>query len=726
MDDKQAKESMRHGASDYLLKDRLARLGPAITQAMEKKSLHAHQHQTTQHLAIEIAVSRALIETTTLDEAVQAILSSVCRMLGWDWAALWLLDESIGLLHCTAVWHPPTIQAPEFDTGTRLLTLSRGSGLPGRAWESASPVFIADAASNPDFYRAPIAAREGFHGGVAFPVQVGGRVIGIIEMFSRDIRHLGDDLVALLTTTGNRIGQEIEHRRAETALRHSEERFRQLAENITEVFWMTDTTKSQILYISPGYERIWGRTCQSLYTSPRLWNETIHPEDRARVISASLRQVLGTYEEEYRIVRPDGTIRWIRDRAFPVRDDTGAVYRIAGIAEDVTERRFLSSQLRQSQKMEIIGQLAGGVAHDFNNVLTVILGYTQLLLAGERTKESWRSHVEEIKRAGERAASLTYQLLAFSRQQLLELRVMELNRVVEGMETLLRRLIGENIELDIHCPPSSGRVKIDPGRIEQVILNLAVNARDAMPSGGRLTIETDSVELSEEEAEEYMTLSLEPGPYERLIVSDTGCGIDAQTQTRIFEPFFTTKRAGKGTGLGLSTVYGIVRQCRGGISVHSQVDKGSTFTIYLPRVTDDPAPQPKQPESEIPLTRGSETVLLVEDEEMVRTLTRRVLTAQGYVVLEAQDASDALHKCYHHEGPIHLLITDMVLPGVSGQTLAERLIELYPRLKVLYMSGYPDQELTSAGPNERIAYLQKPFTHDVLMNKVHETLHRRS
>jgi signal transduction histidine kinase len=384
------------------------------------------------------------------------------------------------------------------------------------------------------------------------------------------------------------------------------------------------------------------------------------------------------------------------------------------------ERVRLEDQLRQAQKMEAIGRLAGGFAHDFNNMMTAVIGFSHFVLARLEEAHPLRSHVEEIKRAGERASALTSQLLAFSRKQVLQPRVLDLNEVVNEVEKLLQRLIGEDIELVSVLDPGLEPVGADPGQLEQVIMNLALNARDAMTTGGKLTIETANVELDEHHAASHF--DVEPGAYVLLAVSDTGVGMDAETQARIFEPFFTTKEQGKGTGLGLATVFGIVKQSGGDVFVYSEPGRGTTFKIYLPRVQApverlEPRATPETP------PRGSETILLVEDEEMVRNLEREVLEAQGYRVLEARNARHALELAQEHAGAIHLLVTDVVMPELSGRELAEQLVALRPDSKVLYTSGYADDAIVRHGVLEPgIAFLPKPLTPASLAHKVREVL----
>jgi signal transduction histidine kinase/CheY-like chemotaxis protein len=384
------------------------------------------------------------------------------------------------------------------------------------------------------------------------------------------------------------------------------------------------------------------------------------------------------------------------------------------------EKETLENQFRQAQKMEAIGQLTGGIAHDFNNLLTVINGYSEMLLQTLPAGDLQRDNAEQIKQAGERAAALTRQLLAFSRKQMLEPKVLDLNAVVTNIEKMLTRTIGEDITLATTLTPGLGCVKADSGQIEQVVLNMAVNARDAMPQGGKLTIETANVELDETFARKHVVV--QPGRYVMLAVSDTGCGMDAETQRRIFEPFFTTKGQGKGTGLGLATVYGIVKQSGGSIWVYSEVGKGTTFKVYLPRVEEKPDTVLPGTVRAAPL-KGTETILLVEDDAPLRKLTLSLLRQGGYHVLVASDREEALQLCGQYEGPIHLMLTDVVMPGISGPEAAQRLASTRPDMKVLFMSGYTDDTIVSHGILiEGVTFLQKPFTADALARKVREVL----
>ena len=508
-----------------------------------------------------------------------------------------------------------------------------------------------------------------------------------------------------------------ERKRAEEELLQSEQRYRLLFERNPQSMWVFDLETLAFLEVNDAAIHHYGYAREEFLA---MTIKDIRPAEDVQNLLVNVSGVTPQHDEAgvWKHRKKDGTVIDVEITAHALTF-YGRPAQIV-LAYDVTERRSLEEQLRQSQKLEAVGQLAGGVAHDFNNLLTVITGYSDLSLRRLDKNNPLRSNLEEIKKAGERAASLTRQLLAFSRKQVLQPKVLQLNAIVADVDKMLRRLIGEDIDPLTVLEPSLGQIKADPGQIEQVLLNLAVNARDAMPQGGKLTIETQNVYLDNQYVRGHT--AIQPGNYVMLAVSDTGCGIDAETQMRMFDPFFTTKEQGKGTGLGLSTVYGIVKQSGGHLWVYSEVGKGTTFKIYLPRVdgvTETDEPHTTQDE----LPQGRETVLLTEDEKQVRQMIRMILEMGGYHVLEAASGEEALAIYKQHEGQIDLVMTDVVMPKMSGRELAQSLEVLHPGIKVLYMSGYTDDAIVRHGLlDQEIAFLQKPFTPDALMRKVREVL----
>ena len=445
--------------------------------------------------------------------------------------------------------------------------------------------------------------------------------------------------------------------------------------------------------------------------------------DSVRDVTAAVEHAVRTGEPwqlDLEVVRPDGSRTWLASNGIAEPDGTGAVTRIRGTMQDVTEQRRLESQLRQAQRLEAVGQLAGGIAHDFNNLLTAIRGYAELVRRKLASDDPNRADVDQVVLAADRAAELTGQLLAFSRRQVLQPQVLDPAAIVAGIAPLLRRLLGEHIALETHAMPGLGHVKVDPSQFEQVIVNLAVNARDAMPEGGRLTIETANVDLDDAYAAAHADVT--PGPYVALVVSDTGIGMDAATQARIFEPFFTTKEPGKGTGMGLATVYGIVKQSGGSISVYSEPGHGSSFKVYLPRVAEDAA-RDAPARTRVADHGGSERILLAEDEGPVRTFAARVLADLGYTVLEATSGAEALAVAAASERPVDLLITDVIMPGLQGHQLAVQLAADRPDLRVLYVSGFTENSVIHHGvAADGVLFLPKPFTADALARAAREAL----
>jgi PAS domain S-box-containing protein len=511
-----------------------------------------------------------------------------------------------------------------------------------------------------------------------------------------------------------------ERKRAEEALRQSAERFRLVAMVTNDVLWDWDVAKERVSW-TEGL-RAWGYDPAEASEDDQWWHERVHPEDLAAAESDLDEAIAAgqSWTAEYRFRRADGTFAHVYDRGYVIRDEAGRAVRMTGAMMDISERRRLELQLVQAQKMEAVGRLAGGVAHDFNNIVTAIRGYGELALRRLEPESPLRHYLEEIIRAGDRAASVTQQLLAFSRTQLLQPRVLDLRTVVRDVEGLLRRLLGEDVELTTLAPASLGRVRADPVQVEQVLMNLAINARDAMPQGGRLVIETTDVEMDRTSVREGVTV--EAGRYVMLAVSDTGHGMDKATQARVFEPFFTTKEVGKGTGLGLSTVYGIVQQSGGYVWLYSEVGRGTTFKICLPRVEAAAEPATAAPPAPS-LPRGAGTLLIVEDEDGVRELLQELLESAGYHVLAAERPSVALQVAESHAGHIDLLISDVILPEMTGPDLARELAARRPAMKVLFLSGYTPGIIADKGyAAVEEQFLQKPFTADALEAKVREIL----
>jgi two-component system cell cycle sensor histidine kinase/response regulator CckA len=516
--------------------------------------------------------------------------------------------------------------------------------------------------------------------------------------------------------------QQLQICRIRRQLVNREELFRLISENAADMIALVDANGKR-LYNSPAYASVLGYSVDELEDTTGF--EQIHPEDQERVQEAARNTLQAGVGRriEYRVRHKDASWRVLESTANAILDGDGKVEKLVIVNRDITDRRRLEDQFRQAQKMEAVGRLSGGIAHDFNNLLGVIIGYGEILQEQLGSTEPFADSIQEILKAGTRASALTRQLLAFSRQQVLEPKVLELNACISETEKMLKRIIGEDIELSTVLDPRLGRVKADQGQIEQVLLNLCVNARDAMPAGGKLTIATQNFEMDPAAVRSY-SYPVKLGAYILLTVTDSGTGMDSTTQTHIFEPFFSTKEKGKGTGLGLSTVYGIVKQSGGYIDVSSEPGHGAAFKIYLPRVDDEVAPDARRAKS-TPSIQRHETILVVEDEASLRKLTRSLLQPLGYTVLDASDGTEALKISQDCEGEIHLLLTDIVMPGMNGRDLAEQLTAQRPSMRVVYMSGYAGQSIGCAevfSPNT--LFLSKPFTREELGAKLREALGR--
>jgi len=550
------------------------------------------------------------------------------------------------------------------------------------------------------------------------PLKVNSHTFGalVVQTYSKNIRY-GEGDKEILTFVARQVASAVEIKRNEQALRRSEARYRSLVQSSVYGIYRS-SLEGRFLDVNPALITMLGYASpeEVLLLDPE--NDVFaQPEEHERLIDEFRRTGrLDGFEVKWK--RKDGgaiTVR-ISGRAVSSADEPADV--LEAIAEDVTDRRALEDQFRQAQKMEAVGRLAGGVAHDFNNLLMVISGYAEVILGQMDPASPLHEKGRAIQLAADRATTLTRQLLAFSRKQLLELKVVDVNAIVQDMERLLRPLIGENIELVTNLTPEAAHTRADAGQLEQVIMNLVVNAKDAMPGGGKLTLRTDNIVLDENHRRGQQFIR--PGNYVTLLVSDTGMGMDRETQSRIFEPFFTTKEKGKGTGLGLSTVYGIVKQTGGYVVVQSELGRGTTFHIYLPLVE---GAAEKHSVAVPEAVGGTETILLVEDEESVRQLVRDTLLAKGYQVLEAENGEAGLAAAARHQGKIDLVITDVVMPGMGGREMVKQLIEAHPGTRVLYLSGYTEDAIISDGSIEKgTAFLQKPFTLQSLSRKVREVL----
>ncbi|HEY6801997.1 MAG TPA: response regulator [Pyrinomonadaceae bacterium] len=686
-----AVEAMRAGAHDYLMKDNLARLVPTIERELldaENRQARLDAEALQERLLIQLDNQRKRLDNIVANvpgvvwetrgrpdsqrEQVRFVSNYIEQMLGYS-VHEWLTTSGLS----AQILHPE-----DHERVNRETNLAYESGTRNRAEfrllaKNGRPVWV-------ETHSAVIKDEDG--------KAIGRRGVTI------DIS---------------------ERKQAEAALLEAEAKYRSIFENAVEGIFQA-TPEGNYIAVNPAMARILGYSSAAEVIAERILFKADDYADlrSAATLKKSLAEDGLVAGFECEIYRKDRSRITTIQNVRAIHNDQEEVLHYEGSMEDVTERALLESQLRQSQKLEAVGMLAGGIAHDFNNLLTVIGGYCELSLSRLNERDPLYRNLSEVSKAATRAGVLTRQLLAFSRKQVLQPRVIDLNSVVVEMEKLLRRLIGENIEFHARFGEGLGRVKADPGQIEQVIMNLAINSRDAMPISGKLLIETANVALDEEHIKRHA--AVEPGNYVMLAVSDTGCGMDKETQGRIFEPFFTTKEQGKGTGLGLATVYGIVTQSGGSIWVYSEVNKGTTFKIYLPRVDEPverPAPRPLK-ES----LQGTETIILAEDEEMVRELAHEVLTAYGYKVLVAANGGAALLICEQYEDPVDLLITDVVMPEMSGLELATRLKTLKPNLRVLYMSGYTDNAVVLQGVKEGENFIQKPFTPIALGERVRTVL----
>jgi PAS domain S-box-containing protein len=713
-----AVEAMKAGAQDYISKGNLRRLAPAIERELrdaearrERRRAQVALLERARLAELNSEVGMALTNSGTLRETLQGCVGALVRHLDVALARIWTLNDVTNELELQASAGLST----ELD-GTHS-SIRVGQQEVGRIARDARPYLTNQVLGDQGVDDQAWATREGMVAFAGYPLIMQERVLGVMAMFAR--QPLSDFVQKALASVANGLAVGLERKRAEEALRRSEERFEKVFRASPVAITISTLEGARYLDVNDAYLRMLGYTRAEVIGRTAfdlgLWRD---PAERARVVQ----QLRGGSAQDVDTVihTKDGRARNVLIALE--RIDIGGSECLLGLLHDVTEPRLLEQQLRQAQKMEAVGRLAGGVAHDFNNLLTVITSYSDLLLEELPSGDPKREDLEQIRKAAEGAAGLTRQLLAFSRQQVLQPRILDLNGVVENTEKLLDRVIGEDIRLSTVLAPDLGLIHGDPGQLEQILVNLVVNSRDAMPHGGQVTIETADLNADESFVRNHPLAH--PGRYAMLAVTDTGVGMDEETKVHIFEPFFTTKEQGKGTGLGLATVYGIVKQSGGFVWVYSEPSHGTTIKVYLPCVeagAQASAVPGKVADSGMP--RGSETVLVVEDAPAVRAVMRQVLKRQGYTVLDAPDGAEALRLAAEHTGPIQLLLTDLVMPVLGGRQLTEQLTELRPETKVLFTSGYTDDAVVRHGLLETgVAFLQKPFAPEVLARKVREVL----
>jgi PAS domain S-box-containing protein len=707
-----AVEAMKLGAFDYLLKPfKLNALLPVMSRAMQMRRVKLENLQLRETVAMSELI-QAVGVTLDPETILQKVADAARQQCRADEVSIMLPTEDENELCVRVVQGEGTGDI----LGERV---SIEKGVAGWVARHRTTLTLTGKVDDPRF--APVNPRDAIHSAVSMPMMVGNKLVGVLNVSSTNSRRpITVGQTKALAILANVAAPALESARLYREVQEAERRYRSIFENAVEGMFQT-TPSGQIISANPAMARILGyQSPGELMASVTDLGTQVYvdPKVRAQFLAEIERRGL-VQGFEAQMYRKDRSKICASIGGQAIRDSSGRIVQYEGRIEDVTERKQLEEQLVQSQKMEAIGTLAGGIAHDFNNLLTAIIGYSQLAASRLKEGDPMLKEIGEISKAGGRAAELTSQLLAFSRKQVLQLKVVNLNSIVENICKMIGRVIGEDIELISSLDPELGEIKADPGQMEQVIMNLAVNARDAMPQGGKLIIETGDIFL--DDAYARLHLRVRPGPYVMMAVSDTGCGMDAETRSHIFDPFFTTKEPGKGTGLGLSTVYGIVKQSGGDIWVYSEPGRGTTFKLYLPRAQEKV--EPLYRELHQVRSTGTETVLLVEDELQVRKLAAVVLRERGYEVLEASHGDEALRIAQQHPGRIHLLLTDVVMPQMSGKALSEQIKQTRLDIKVLFASGYTDDAVVLHGGLEAdTEFIQKPFTPNTLANKVREVL----
>ncbi len=658
-------------------------------------------------------VTRVLAESATLEEAAPKILKAICGALVCETGIFWV-TRGTQKLQLFEFYHSG--RKNELAESWQSIVFADPEALPNIVLASGQPRSV-KSFQNPGNASAEFAHREGFRSGFAFPVQIANLVDGVLEFYRRTTLEGDQQLMVVASSLGNQIGQFIQRKRAEEALKESEKKYRSFVEDdLTGIY--ISTVDGKLLTCNPAFLRMFGFHSTEEALNHNLSLVYRNPEERKDFVE-KIRDKKKLEYREYELRNRKGEPVYVVENAFGIFDENNELVTIKGYIVDTTDRKKLEQQLIQVQKMEAIGRLAGGVAHDFNNILMAITSYIELLLIRMHELDPLRPYVSEIRKAAEQGGNLTGQLLAFSRRQVLTPKFIDLNDSILGMENMLRRLIGDDIQLEIVNSRNLGTVRADPGQIEQILMNVAVNARDAMPGGGTLRIETSNIEVDQEVAGRHPGLL--PGSFVLLSIEDSGHGMTEETVQRIFEPFFTTKEEGKGTGLGLATVFGIVKQSGGFIYVQSKWGAGTTFSIYLPRIQETPQTKLTESGTERAIGQG-ETILLVDDNEMVRTAAGSFLELNGYRVLYADRGATAI-TLLKNRPEINMMISDVVMPEMSGVEVAEAAKAFCPQLKMLFMSGYTDEQTDLQSIlNSGCEYISKPVMMSVLLKKIRELL----
>lgn len=684
----------------------------------------AERRKIEKEIRLLYGMTKAIVTSNDFRTALDVVLREVGSTIGWDFGEAWIPCPDGTALEYSHVCYCSSDKFKKFGSLSEKHMFTKGLGLPGRVWLSGQMEWITDVTGDlkAPFLRSEIARETGIRTAVGIPITAGDDCLAVLVFFSGTIHKQDQRLIELVTTVASQLSLVMKQKKTEEEIRRRNIELTlltQVVEQAVESIIITDT-EGVIVYVNPTFERITGYNRSEVTgRNPNILKSGEHDVSFYQDLWTTIRAGK-IWRGQLVNKRKDGT-RYIDEATIiPVRDEKGDIVNFAGIQNDVTYELQLEEQYSQMQKMEAIGQLTAGIAHDFNNIMTAVNGYAELLQMRFPQEDPRQQLLNNIIHSGDKAANLIQQLLAFSRRQVIEPNVLNLNSLVDNISKMLKHLIGEHILLKTILAPDLWLVKSDPTHLEQVIINLAVNARDAMPDGGQLTVETSNVVVDDN----YVSTHLEthPGDYIMLSINDTGQGMSKGVMSHIFEPFFTTKGTGKGTGLGLSTVYGIVKQSGGSIWVYSEEGHGTTFKIYLPRSTE--------PVTEMPATTdvrelpgGDETILIVEDDDRVRELVSQILGAHGYSLLEAKDGQEAMQVSNRHFGNIHLLFTDVIMPGMTGKILSEQITQARPDIKVLFMSGYTaDMIGLRMIKAADLPLIQKPFSAGELLCKVREVL----